>query len=407
MIMIKKRTFIAILCPMCFILNMQSQATHSPYSMLGLGEIENKDYGRTAGMSDIGIGVREFDYLNAINPAGISGLDSLKFIFDISAAGKYSFFTQRGKTDHTINGNPKKISIGLRLMPGWGISLGLKPFSDTGYRIYSEEPVEGATDTKAVYLEGSGGLYELYLSNGIKVTDNLSIGINTKYITGTLKQTEDQSQYLFEKESNIFQFYNTFGLQYHKQGLTLGAIYGYKQNITMNNKTSIYDNTYNLIREQDGRSTDQFIPETFGAGFSHDSKKVIWGMDFRYQKWKGIDSGVSSTRIVDSYRINTGLGYTPGGNRYYRIDNQGIRNRGQIQMGASFSKSYIQVGGENAYNYSVSAGYSFPVNWNVLNISLEYANSLSAPAGYIKESYFMLTFNCSIIDQWFKQWKFN
>ncbi len=407
MIMIEKRSLLAILCPICFILNMQGQATHSPYSMLGLGEIENKDYGRTAGMSDIGIGVREFDYLNVINPAGISGLDSLKFIFDISTAGKYSFFTERGKTDNTINGNLRKISLGFRLMPGWGISLGTKPFSDTGYRIYSEEPVEGSTDTKAVYLEGSGGLYELYLSNGFKVTDHFSVGINTKYISGTLKQTENQSEYLFEKESRVFQFYNTFGMQYHKQGLTLGATYGYKQNITMNNKTIIYDNAYNQIQEQDDRSREQFIPETFGAGFSHDGKKVIWGMDFRYQKWKGIESGVSSAKIVDSYRINTGIGYTPNGNRYYRIGNQGIRNRGQIQVGASFSKSYIQVGGANAYNYSVSAGYSFPVSWNLLNVTLEYGNALSAPSNYIKESYFMLTFNCSVIDQWFRLRKFD
>ena len=407
MIMIEKRALIAILCLICFISNIQSQATYSPYSILGLGEIENKDYGRTAGMSDIGIGVREFDYLNVINPAGISGLDSLKFIFDMSATGKYSFFTQRGKTDNTINGNLKKVSIGLRLMPGWGISLGLKPFSDTGYRIYSEEPVEGSTDTKAVYLEGSGGLYELYLSNGIKVTDNFSIGINTKYITGTLKQTEDQSQYLFEKDSYVFQFYNTFGIQYHNQGLTLGATYGYKQDISMSNKTIVYDSEYNLIEERDGRSTGQFIPETFGIGFSHDSKKIMWGMDFRYIKWKGIESGVSSTKIVDSYRINTGLGYTPNGNRSYRVDGQGIRTRGQIQIGTSLSKSYIQVGGENAYNYSVSAGYSFPLSWNLLNISLEYGNSLSAPANYIKESYFMLTFNCSIIDQWFRKRRFN
>lgn len=381
---------------------MQAQATYSPYSMLGLGEIENRDYGRTAGMSNIGIGVRDFDYLNMTNPAGISGLDSLRFIFDLSVAGKQSYFTGKGKTDNAFNGNMKKIAFGFRLTPGWGISLGTRPFSDTGYRIYSEEPIEGSTATKTVYLEGSGGLYELYLSNGFKITDHLSVGINTKYISGTLKQTENQSEYLFEKESRLFQFYNTFGIQYHRQGLTLGATYGYKQNISMTNKTTIYDNAYNLIQEEKGRSTNQFIPETFGVGFSRDSKKLIWGMDFEYQKWGGIESGISSTKIVDSYRINTGLGYTPNGNRYYRF-----RYQGQMQVGASFSKSYIRVGGENAYNYSVSAGYNLPVNGSLLNIALEYGNSLSAPASYIKESYFMLTLNCSIIDQWFKLRKFD
>jgi len=370
--------------------------------MLGLGEIEHRDYGRTAGMSNIGIGVRDFDYLNMINPSGISGLDSLKFIFDLSAAAKQSFFTGRGKTDNTFNGNLKRVSLGFRLAPKWGISLGIKPFSDTGYRIYNEEPIEGSTSTKTVYLEGSGGLYELYLSNGIQITDHFSVGVNTKYIRGTLKQTENQSGYLFEKESRVSQLYNTFGMQYHKKGLTIGAIYGYKQNITMNNATIVYDDNYNLIQEQKDRSKGQFIPEIWGVGFSRDSKKMLWGADFEYQKWKGIESGVSNVKITDSYRINAGLGYNPNGNRYYRF-----RSQGEMQVGASFSKSYILVGGENAYNYSVSAGYSIPVNGSLLHIAVEYGNSLSAPANYIKESYFMLTLNCSIIDQWFKLKKFN
>jgi hypothetical protein len=250
MIMIKKRSFITVIFSISFILNMQAQATYSPYSMLGLGEIENRDYGRTAGMSNIGIGVRDFDYLNMANPAGISGLDSLRFIFDLSVAGKQSHFTGKGKKDDAFNGNLKKLSFGFRLAPGWGISLGIKPFSDIGYRIFSEELIEGSTDTKAVYLEGSGGLYELYLSNGIKITNHFSVGMHTKYISGTLKQTENQSEYLFEKESRVSQFYNTFGIQYHRKGLTFGATYGYKQNISMNNKTIVYDNGYNLIQEE-------------------------------------------------------------------------------------------------------------------------------------------------------------
>jgi hypothetical protein len=398
--MIKKRFIILVLFLSCFVLNMQSQATYSPYSMLGLGEIENRDYGRTSGMSNIGIGVRDFNYLNTANPAGISGLDSLQFIIDVSVAGKQSYFSRKGESDDAFNGNLKKILFGFRLAPRWGISLGIRPFSDVGYRIQSEEPIEGSTSTKDIYLEGSGGLYELYLSNGIRINDNFSLGINTKYIRGILKQTENQSEYFFEKESEVSQFYNTFGIQYHKKGLTLGATYGYKQNISMSNKTTIYDSSYNIIEEEKDRSTNQFIPETFGVGFSHDSKKIIWGIDFQYQKWNGLKSNISNAKIVDSYRINTGLGYIPNNDRYYKVEPQG-----QMQVGASLSKSYIQIGSKNAYNYSVSAGYSLPVDKGgvLLNLGVEYGNTLSAPTGYIKESYIMLTLNCTIIEQWFKR----
>ncbi len=401
------RFSIAFLFLVTVILHLPAQATYSPYSMLGLGEIENRDYGRNAGMSNIGIGVRDFDYLNATNPAGISGLDSLRFIFDVSLSGKQSLYSGNGKSDNAFNGNLKKVSFGFRLAPRWGFSVGIKPFSDVGYKIYSEEPIEGSTNTNDVTLEGSGGLYELYLSNGIKITEHLSAGINTKFISGTLKQTENQSDYLFEKESRVSQLYITFGIQYHNKSVTVGATYGYKQNITMNNTTFIYDDGYNQIDELEDRSASQFIPETFGLGFSHDANKLIWGVDFEYQKWEGIESGFSNAKIVDSYRINAGLGYTPHGNRYYRIKNQGFRDRGQIQAGTSLSKSYIQVKGQNAYNYSVSAGYSFPVNGSIMSVALEYGNSLSAPASYIKESYFMLTLNCSIVEQWFKKRRFD
>ncbi len=105
--MIKRQSFVLMLFSICFVLNIQAQTTYSPYSMLGLGEIENRDYGRTSGMANIGIGIRDFDYLNPSNPAGISGLDSLKFIMDISVSGKQSYFSGKGKTDGAFNGNLK------------------------------------------------------------------------------------------------------------------------------------------------------------------------------------------------------------------------------------------------------------------------------------------------------------
>ncbi|SHE78366.1 hypothetical protein [Dysgonomonas macrotermitis] len=398
--MIKKLSFSFFF--LYFTLNIYSQSNYSPYSMLGLGEIETRDYGRTAGMGNLSTGVRDFNYLNPSNPAAISGIDSLRLIFDISVSGKQSYYSRRSKSDGAFNGNLKKLSLGFRLAPRWGISVGVRPLSDVGYQIYSEEPIEGTNSTKAVYLKGSGGLYEFYISNGFKISNNFSVGINTMYISGIIKQAEDQTEYIFEKESRLSQIYNTFGIQYHQKDLTIGAIYGYKQSLSLTNKTLVYDSSYNLTEEEKDRSSSQFIPETMGVGFSLANKKLIWGMDFQYQKWEGLNSGTSNTKIVDSYRISGGLGYTPNSDKFYKI-----RNQGQIQVGGSLSQSYIQVAGKKAYNYSVTTGYSLPVDktGTLLNLSLEYGNTLSAPSGYIKESYVMLTVNFSFIEQWFKRGK--
>lgn len=395
--MIDKRLYLFACVLACLAMNIHAQSTYSPYSMLGLGEIENRDYGRTSGMSNIGIGIREYDYLNTVNPSAISSMDSMKMIFDVSAAGKQSYYSGRGAGDKAFNGNFKKVAMGFRAARGWGISIGFRPFSDMGYQIYSEQPVDGSTGTKSVYLEGSGCIYEVYFLNGVRVTDFLSVGINTKFISGTLKQTENQGEYLFEKESTTSQVYNTLGIQFHKKLWTVGLTYGYKQKLSMTNKTLIYDSSYSLIEEQKERSSSQFIPETMGVGVSRNGKKLMWGIDFEYQKWKGLDSGVSSTKIVNSYRLNAGLGYAPNG--YYQL-----RRNGQIQAGASLAKSYIQIGGKDAYNYSVSAGYCLPAKrGSLFTIGLEYGNVLSAPASYIKESYVMMTLNCSFIERWFSR----
>ena len=56
--------------------------------------------------------------------------------------------------------------------------------------------------------------------------------------------------------------------------------------------------------------------------------------------------------------------------------------RVRVPAGTFFSKSYVQTGEKDAYNYSVSVGYSAPVDksGSLLNFGLEYGNSLSAPA---------------------------
>lgn len=395
----KKRTALWIVCCVCVTSGLYGQSSYAPYSMLGLGEIESRDYGRTAGMANIGIGMRDYNYLNPQNPASISSLDTSSFIFDVSLAGKYSMFNQRGKTEHTVNGNVKKISLGFSALPRWGLSFGLKPFSDVGYQIYSAEPVEGTAGTKDVYMEGSGGLYELYVSNGFRILKNLSVGVNSMYVSGVVKQVENQSETMVEKESRTSQFYNRFGVQYHTGQLTVGAAYGYRQKLLMKNKKRLYDGSYNLQDEVNDRSKSQFIPETIGVGFSYKNRKYIWGADYQYQKWSGLASGVNSVKIVDSYRINAGVAYNLNNERYYLV-----RNQGQLQAGASLAKSYVQISGKNAYNYAVTAGYSFPAlrGEAYINLGLEYGNTFAAPTNYIKESYFIITLNCTFTERLFK-----
>lgn len=123
------------------------------------------------------------------------------------------------------------------------MAFGTKPFSNVGYQIESDVDIEGSTETKSVYIEGDGGLYSIYWSNAFLLNKYLSLGINSMYISGNIKQTENQTDYLFEKSSRTSQLYNTFGLQFHNGPWVAGLTYGYKQKLTMENSTVIYNSS--------------------------------------------------------------------------------------------------------------------------------------------------------------------
>lgn len=400
--MIYNKRSISYICMILFsVYNLYSQTSYSPYSMLGLGELETRDYGRTSGMGGVGTGMRDYDLLNTVNPSGLTALDSLKFVFDISATAKQSYFASGSKKENTFNANFRRLAFGFKVSHRWAMAVGTKPFSNVGYQIESNVDIEGSTETKSVYIEGAGGLYSIYWSNAFLINKYLSVGINSMYIAGNIKQTENQTDYLFEKSSRTSQLYNTFGLQFHNGPWVAGLTYGYKQGLTMDNSTVIYNSSSTELDSEDSRSTSQFIPETFSAGLSWSKKNIVLAMDYEYQKLKGLSSGTSGIKITDYHRLKAGMSYTPDKDiHHYRLQSQ-------YQFGVSLSKSYLQVKENDIYNYTVSAGYSWPLKGaGLLNMSLEYGNSLSAPKGYIRESYVGVTVGFSMFETWFKRNKF-
>lgn len=404
MISSSKRVFIVGLFIIAAFNVLNAQMVYSPYSMLGIGEIETRDYSRTSGMAGVGVGIRDYDYLNPLNPAGLTALDSLRFIFDISGSVRQSSFSSKSTSESAFSGNFQKIAFGFRASPLWSVAIGVKPFTNVGYQIYNTVDVEGTAQTKSIYMEGSGGLYNVYMSNAFKLGKRFSFGITSMYVGGTISHTENQIDYMFSQKARTSQFYNTFGLQYHKDNLVLGLTYGYKQRLNFDNTTEIYDSDYTLIDEQNTRNSSQFIPQNLGLGFSTSTRKLVFGMDYQYQKWSGLKSGIDNIKMVDSHQLKAGLGYTP------KTDYLRYKTQSQYQVGATVSRSYIQVEDKNAIGFSVSVGYSYPVlsrfgSSSLLNFGLEYGNTMSSSTSYIRESYVLLTFNYTLFENWFKRRK--
>lgn len=62
--------------------------TNSPYSQYGLGVLSDQTSGFNRGMNGVGLGFREHNQVNFINPASYSAVDSLSFIFDVGSPAR-------------------------------------------------------------------------------------------------------------------------------------------------------------------------------------------------------------------------------------------------------------------------------------------------------------------------------
>ena len=106
--------------------------TNSPYSQYGLGLLSDQTSGFNRGMNGLGLGFREHNQVNYINPASYSSIDSLSFIFDVGISGQVTNFDEGGVKKNANNSNFEYAVAGFRAARHLGVSFGIIPFTNVG-----------------------------------------------------------------------------------------------------------------------------------------------------------------------------------------------------------------------------------------------------------------------------------
>ena len=144
--------------------NQSYSGTNSPYSQYGLGELADQSSGFNRGMNGLGLAFREHNQVNQLNPASYSSIDSLSFIFDVGISGQLTNFKEGNKKVNARNADFDYLVAGFRAFRHVGVSIGLIPFSNIGYK-YSSKGYTNA-DKSVSYTNtyrGNGGLHQVYL----------------------------------------------------------------------------------------------------------------------------------------------------------------------------------------------------------------------------------------------------
>lgn len=175
-------------------LNVSAQNNSSPYSVIGIGDIEESNFNRTTGMANTGLAYRSAHFLILNNPASYSALQNQFFIVEAGGRGKFTNYygnnlgsnSTKQSRDFSVN----RFSIGIKVNNWWGSSAGIMPYSTSNYSFSGKKIIQGTSVHTYADYEGSGGVNKVYWGNGFRIGKHFSVGVSASYLFGSLNQKE-------------------------------------------------------------------------------------------------------------------------------------------------------------------------------------------------------------------------
>ena len=412
----------SIIFCVCVFVSMiaKSQTNNSPYSVMGIGDIETSSFDRTAGMSGTGIALFSKRNLIQSNPASYVRLEDIPFKtgFNIEISSRYNAVNYSGTpiTSTTDNYSAdlqfKKIALAIKPKKWWGLSLGLLPFSSSNYSYFLSKPVLGGTTSVDAYEQGSGNTSQIYLANSFPINKHLSFGIHTAVIFGQFNQIEtiganSQSDSLLTTNRNysVSSPYIKLGFQYNndisqKWNLAIGSTFALQANLN-----GIYDlnvmNGVSTIKTSETEANDYFtIPVAYAGGVAATySQKYTFAADYSFQPWSNLNSSGTGYRLVNSQRFSAGGEYS----NKIKLPNGFVAEKYFLQAGFFYSDSYLQVNGNQISDYggSIGAGFNSLKNGLGMSAALIVGSRGTTSMNLIKENYTQFSLTISYRDFWF------
>lgn len=426
-IIIKNKYFLLAVVFVAILLKAQGQAASSPFSTFGIGEYYGNALAHNQGMGGIGIGNPQFWYLNNQNPSLLVFNQFTMFAAGIIGESR----TIRGDAlnEQSRGGNLNYLAVAFPIIrPGkWTTSVGLMPYTNVDYRLQYNDEIEGSNSTTTVTEEGSGGLTQLYWSNGVRINKNISVGLKSSYIFGSVinsfsVEMNDVPQavpFIVEVEEKTYtnDFSFSGGVTFNKDSIwrgneyrvTIGAVYTFATNLKARRTDTFLRNT--LLGDITDSVTlaslkgNVYIPAEIGFGWSI-AKRNKWsvGADVRYQNWAEFESLNSEDEegMTEYWSAAAGGEYTPDA-----FAARGYFNRITYRVGLSYEKSPFLANNEKVQDFGINFGFSMPTGRSSIDLAFKVGRRGNRSENILEENYFKLYFGLTLNDQWFIKRKFD
>ncbi|MEP5341162.1 MAG: hypothetical protein ABJL44_15595 [Algibacter sp.] len=381
----------------------------SPYSLYGLGSTNDISTGTINGLGGFGYAVSSNKFINGYNPASFGSILSNSFLLDFGFKAQTNILKDGSDSSSNIIANFSNFALAFPLTKKSGFGVTLTPYTSVGYEVNNiVSNIEGSNDVFYTNIEGFGGISDLKLNYGYKLTDKIRLGLTTSVLFGQINQTETNilpTTFLtIEEESNYSGFRLGFGLQYDiLKNTSFGA--------TLNLPTSLSgDKTWILNDDVTTEYTDDIsdfkLPLEIGAGFQTHFKKYF-SLNFDYKKsfWNNTNQSDNLGNYIDQDFYGLGLQYAADKTR----DGHFFKNL-EYRAGFNYNNGNLEISNQRIDNYSLNLGIGIPLKRNrtnsMLNVGYSYGTKGQVNNGLIKENYHLLSINLSLEDIWFQKRKF-
>jgi len=433
--MYNKIKYIASIIMVCTGFTVTAQVTtQSPYSQVGLGNIERLVLPQFRAMGGISTGVNKpngYSNINMLNPATYGGINLTTV--DIGVRGGFTELKKGSQTETSFNSTLSHVALGIPVTTRSAMSFGVLPYSVMGYESVNAGKV-GSADVNYLY-SGEGGISKAYFGYGYQIGKTFRIGANADYYFGNLKQTqavELQNQNgatnsRDESKTSINGIGFSYGLQYdiplgNRLSITLGYSGSSSSAIKTKNTylTTVYQkdpstgdeltvrvgDTLNFV---DNAKTSLKLPLIHNFGFSlQKDNKWLFGADYRTGKWSELVIDQVNQALEDSYGFSAGVQVTPDitsiGSYFKRVD---------YRLGFQYDKSYIRMKNQDIKQTAMTFGFGFPlapnqraITFYKLNVAAELGRRGTLVNDLVQESYFNLHLGFTLNDKWFRRFKF-
>jgi hypothetical protein len=390
--------------------------THLPYSIFGIGQLQTRGFVRNMGMGRSGIALASANFLNNLNPASYHSMDSISFFFDFGFSSDFVTYNTSNLTQRGKDANLKNIALGFRISRNWTSSFGIAPFSTVGYKIITENYVEGTLDKLEAELTGSGGLNQFYWDNCYEFFDRLSLGVNLTYLFGNIESSEKLhyeafNQEVYSKQIAYFnKIYADFGIQYYfplndKIQITIGGVFGKKHHLNFKERINIYDSDGTISEDKITRRGTFVFPMYLGVGAALTYKdKFTVSADYLYYNWSASSADKSSFQYHNANIFRIGAEWIPG-----RLNQYGYLGRIRYRAGYYHEDSNLKINDKIIADDGFTLGLGLPFMQNKTSVNLAYNYGIRGTTdnGLFRENYHSVTLSLTLHDWWFMKRKFD